>query len=89
MAKKWGVTGEELVEPQLLGIETALTVAEGATLDLNGRSAVIDTIDGTGAIVNTSGKKVTLKVKNSGTFKGTVGDDVELKLKQGFLLLVR
>lgn len=89
LAKKWGVTGEELVEPQLLGTETALTVAEGATLDLNGRSAVIDTIDGTGAIVNSSGKKVTLKVKNSGTFNGTVGDDVELKLKQGFLLLIR
>ena len=58
---------------------TALTVAAGATFDLNGVSQTVSTLSGNGTIVNTSSMPATLTVTDGGDFAGVVSGNVTLK----------
>ena len=87
LAKKWGVA--DVHGDDALLQKSALTVADGATLDLNGHSAVVSSLDGMGSIVNTSATPALLKVKDVGKFKGEVGPNVTIEFKQGLYIIVR
>lgn len=66
----------------ILPAATDLTLFKTATLDLNGVSQTVASLDGEGAIVNSSSRPATLTVNGPVTFRGEIGAGVIL-LKGG------
>jgi autotransporter-associated beta strand protein len=61
-----------------LPVSTALTVAAGATFDLNGGSQSVASLTGSGTVTNTNpGTIASLTVSNGGIFSGTIQDGVD------------
>jgi len=93
LMKKWNpVTAAAKLHPEeacilpgtaCLPTGTALTVAYGATLDLNGADQTVASLAGDGEIVNTSDCPARLTVTGSDDFHGRVTGNVTLVLPTG------
>jgi hypothetical protein len=85
LAKKWGVDiglGEQDKLVDLLPPQSDVSVAEGATLELNGADQSFTSLSGAGDIVNNS-ETVSVVTLSSGAldgFAGTVGGNITLKI---------
>jgi hypothetical protein len=85
LAKKWGVDiglGEQDKLVDLLPPQSDVSVAEGATLELNGADQSFTSLSGAGDIVNNS-ETVSVVTLSSGAldgFAGTIGGNITLKI---------
>ncbi|MDD4018538.1 MAG: autotransporter-associated beta strand repeat-containing protein [Kiritimatiellae bacterium] len=75
LSEKWlaKTLWSDLAMPAHLPAATALTVATGATLDLNGNSVTVASLEGNGIVTNSSDVAATLTVTGGGSFGGRVG----------------
>ena len=78
LSEKWlnRTIWSDLAVPAHLPSATALTVAAGATLDLNGNSLTVASLAGNGTVTNSSATAATLTVTDGGSFGGRVGGPV-------------
>ena len=89
LQNKWGLkeVAESSVFTNVLPVATALTVAEGATLDLAGGYQEVASLSGAGTIANSFETQATL-VLSSGTseFSGSFSGDIYLEVAEGATL---
>ena len=80
LSEKWlnRTIWSDLAVPAHLPSATALTVASGATLDLNGNSLTVASLAGNGTVTNSSATAATLTVTGGGAFGGRVGGPVTI-----------
>lgn len=90
LAAKWNpqnIPPHENVRPPVhrdhLPRATALTVAAGAFLDLNGGEQTVASLAGSGTITNSSATAATLVVSGTNAFRGTVAGNVKLVVPAG------
>ena len=82
LAEKWGLPtphpGFEPTAANVLGGKSALDVGVGATFDLNGVDATVESLSGAGTIVNSSSRAAKLTVTGANSFAGKVVGKVTL-----------
>lgn len=82
LADKWGATLSTTPLANALPPTSAVTIADGATLDLAGNAQTFTSLSGAGALVNESSKEctVTLKAGALDDFTGSIGGNMTLRI---------
>ena len=88
LQNKWGLKEfDESVCSNVLPVATALTVAEGAVLDLAGGWQEVASLSGGGVVTNSSSTRATLRLSSgASTFTGAFGGDIYLEVAAGVTL---
>ena len=88
LAAKWGIgTVTVRTVSDVLPKTTDLTVEEGAEFDLNGGGQTVATLNGAGAVVNSSERMATLTLGGgTSVFTGTIAPNIRLEIEPGAVL---